>query len=125
MKKCSEITILVVDDDAGFRNGLSSVLTDDGHEVLSYAGLAEIPFNGSVPPPHVLISDYEMSRENGFFFIDRFHERHLEVPVILVTAHQTNDVAAEAAKRGFLEVVWKPFEYNQIHAIVHHLAGEL
>jgi len=124
MEGCPEIRILLVDDDAGFRGALASVLADDGHEVLSYAGPADIPSTGSLPPVDVLISDYEMPEENGFSFIDRFRQRHAEVPVIIITAHQTAAVLAQAAKRPFLEVVWKPVEYDELHGLLHRLAGE-
>ncbi len=120
---CTGITILLVDDDSGFRNGLASVLEDDGHQVLSYSSPGEIPSNGNLPPIHALISDYEMPGENGFSFVDRFHRSRPEVPVILVTAHHTSAVASQAAMRSFLRIVWKPLEYVEIHGLLHELAN--
>jgi DNA-binding NtrC family response regulator len=65
-----------------------------------------------------------MPGENGFSFVDRYHESHPGVPVILVTAHQTGAVASQAAMRPFLRVVWKPLEYAEIHELLHELASD-
>lgn len=120
---CREITILLVDDDAGFRGGLAAVFEDDGHEVLSYGSPREIPVNGKLSSVDVLISDYEMPGESGFSFVDRFHGKHPEVPIILVTAHHTGVVTAEAARRPFLKVVWKPLQYDDVHDLLHRLTA--
>jgi DNA-binding NtrC family response regulator len=121
--ECHEMTILLIDDDSGFRDGLASLLEDDGHEVLSYSSPSAVPANENLPPVHLLICDYDMPGENGFSFADRFHKARPQIPVIVVTAYRASGIASRAATRPFVNVLWKPFEYEEIHDLLHSKAG--
>jgi len=116
---CHELTVLLIDDDSGFRDGLASLLEDDGHKVLSYSCPSAAPANEKLPLVHSLICDFDMPGENGFSFADRFHRTRPHVPVILVTAYQASRVTSRVAARPFLKVLSKPFEYEEIHDLLH------
>jgi two-component system nitrogen regulation response regulator GlnG len=120
---CCEISLLLVDDDSGFRKALASVLTDDGHRVLDYSSPCDLPEDAALAEIGLLISDYEMPGENGFTFIDRFHRSRPEVPVVLITAYQTETVSTQVGVRPFLRVLWKPFQYDDLHTLIHDLCS--
>jgi hypothetical protein len=45
------------------------------------------------------------------------------VPVVLVTAYWTADLEAQIAARRFVRLYRKPVDYEELHQIVHELAG--
>jgi DNA-binding NtrC family response regulator len=116
---CHEMTVLLIDDDSGSRDGLALLLEDDGHRVLSYSSPSAAPPNDKLPVVHSLICDFDMPGENGLSFADRFHRARPHVPVILVTAYQARGIAPRAVARPSLTVLSKPFEYEEIHDLLH------
>ena len=75
--------VLLVDDEPGIRNLLSSQLEDAGFEAEQaedgLAGLAKLRER----LPHVIISDIEMPRMSGSEFISVVRRRFPQIPVIV------------------------------------------
>lgn len=119
---CSALTIVVVDDDASFRSGLAEIFNDDGHRVHAFAD-----------PPHVsvlaeldvslVITDYRMAAIDGVAFADGVHATLPHVPVLLVTAYWAPEVDRAVAERHYLRLYRKAVAYDELHALVHELAG--
>jgi DNA-binding NtrC family response regulator len=118
---CSEIQILLLEDEPALRFGLAGLLGDDGHEVFAYACPDELADAGRHVGVSVVITDYDMPKEDGLTFADRFHAARPDAPIILVTAYATLALDAEVQLRPFLTVLSKPVEYDRLHALVHAL----
>ena len=102
--------ICLIDDDASARAALERVLTIEGYTVVSYsdgragldAALAE-DFD-------CVLTDLRMPGVSGLELIDALHEELPNLPVLLMTAHGTTEVAIEATRRGAFDYILKPFE---------------
>lgn len=103
--------------------GLAGLLGDDGHEVFAYASPVEVGAADRHVGVMVVITDYEMPKEDGVTFADRFHAAHPEAPIILVTAYASRVIDVEAGARPFITVLPKPVEYERLHALVHELVA--
>ena len=81
--------ILIVDDQACFRELLSDELTRDGYRVASVDGgeRAKAYFKSS--PVDLVILDLHPEEPGGFGLLEHIKRQHPRVPVIIVTAHHS------------------------------------
>lgn len=109
-------TILVVDDDPGVRYALTEVLHDRGHRVIAASsGLEAL---GLLEGVDVVVTDLAMPGMDGLELVSRIAERAPALPVILVTAHGSEQMIRIASSRGACGCFRKPFDIDEIaHAI--------
>ena len=123
-QRCNGITVVVVDDDASFRDGVAANLEDDGHAVFVYEDPRDVP-PASVAAADVVVSDYQMAEVDGITFADGVHAERPEINVVLATAYWTVEMEAEvAARRAYVRLCRKPVDYEELHDLVHELAAE-
>jgi DNA-binding NtrC family response regulator len=114
------MTVLVLDDDDVFRTALSELLADDGHAVLAFRSIAELPPLDELADPAALITDYQLGTgEDGLGFAARFNAAHPDVPVILVTAYASDYVTDTAAALPYMTLLRKPLQYEELHRLLH------
>ncbi len=117
-------TVLVVDDDAGVRYTLKGLFEDEGFSVREAAdgaqGLAAVEAGGV----ELVVSDVRMPGLDGLALLDRIQALPAPRPrVVLVTAHGSERLAVEAIKRGALDYFKKPFELDDVVAVVRRALG--
>jgi two-component system, NtrC family, response regulator HydG len=110
--------ILVVDDEAAIRFALAELLTDAGHEVrqAEHAPAALAALEGQ--PADLVISDLNMPAMNGMALLEEVRARHPATLFILLTAHGDERLAVDALKRGAWHYIPKPFDNEELIAIV-------
>ncbi len=111
-------TILVVDDDAAVRTVLTRALTRAGYRVSSGSTAAAMWRMIAAGEGDVLITDVVLPDENAFEMIPRIRARRAEMPVIVMSAQNTIMTAITAAERGAFEYLPKPFDLNEMLAVV-------
>ncbi len=111
--------ILVVDDDQALRFTLRGTLEDAGYAVDEAAdgaiALSKIAAGGSY---HLVLSDLRMPNVDGLALLDRLKEQLPRLRVIMITAHGSERAAVEAMKRGAYDYFRKPFEPEELLAVV-------
>ena len=120
----SNWSVLLIDDHDVFRRSLADNLRDDGHAVFEYAASGEVPPVSALSEVSVVVTDYDMPCGDGLGFADRVHAAHPSLPVVILTAHGEGTVAAQAAARGFVRLVYKPIEYHRLHQLLHALVTD-
>ena len=111
--------ILVVDDDAAVRFTLRGVLEDAGYGVTEAGdGREALERLASDEPYHLVLSDLRMPGMDGLTLLDRVRALHGAPRVILITAHGSERAAVEAMKRGAYDYFRKPFEPDELLAVV-------
>ena len=119
----TEWVVLLLDDDEGFRNALAENLRDDGYHVTEYATAHEVPPLTALSEVRAVVTDYDMPGTNGLTFADMFHAVYPNVPIIMVTGVCTKSLEAQAAVRGFVSLLHKPIEYDQLYHLLHQTSG--
>jgi two-component system response regulator AtoC len=110
--------ILVVDDEPNLRKVLSAQLERDGYDVHTaedgQQGLDLLAEN------HIdlVITDLRMPRLDGMELLRRALELDDSLPIVMLTAHGTVDNAVEALKTGAFDYITKPFDQNEVRAVV-------
>lgn len=108
--------VLVVDDEAGVRYTLREILTERGYQVTCVeSAAAALP---ELDECDVVITDFAMPNRNGLQLLDDIVARDPQLPVILLTAQGSEKVAAEAIKHGAYDYVTKPFDIDELVALV-------
>ena len=120
---CREISILLLDDEDAFRESLAENLRMDGHEVREFRAPGEVPLEAHADRVGIVVTDYEMPGAHGIAFSDVVHSRNPEMPVVLVTTHWTQTMQQSIDARPWLHLYTKPLAYDELHVLVHRLAG--
>ncbi|HUL59290.1 MAG TPA: sigma-54 dependent transcriptional regulator, partial [Anaeromyxobacteraceae bacterium] len=110
--------VLVVDDDAGIRYTLREILEQEGLSVEEAEdGAAALARFAAAPAP-LVITDLRMPRLDGMALLRAVLERAPGTRVVLVTAHGSERQAVEAIKAGGYDYFRKPFETEELLAVV-------
>jgi len=107
-------SILIVDDEEGMRKSLAILFQKEGHRVSPAANGEEAIHAFSRQAFDLVITDLRMDGMNGIQLLNRMKEKHIDVPVIIMTAYGTIDSAVEAMRLGAADYIAKPFEYDEI-----------
>jgi len=103
--------ILVVDDEASILKVLKSVLSLEKYDVTATMDAGEALKLIAENEYDLLISDLRLEQEiDGLELLHKAKEIRKFLPVIMITAYGTIDVAVEAMKEGAFDFVCKPFK---------------
>jgi DNA-binding NtrC family response regulator len=110
--------IAVLDDEERMAEVIAMVLRREGHEVEPFrdgsaalAALRERPFD-------LLLTDLRMPAPDGLAVLRDALAIDRELPVILLTAHGSVSSAIEAIRHGAYDYVEKPFDNDELKALV-------
>lgn len=110
--------VLIVDDEKNIRRVIGAHLEREGYETVeaesAEEGLAALDRDN----PDCVITDLRMPGLGGMELLNRMAERESAPPVIMLTAHGTVQNAVEAMKAGAFDYLTKPFEKEDLIAVV-------
>jgi two-component system, NtrC family, response regulator HydG len=112
------VKILVVDDETAVRFALTELLSEAGHEVreAEHAPAALASLEGD--RADLVISDLSMPAMNGLALLEEVRTRHPHTLFVLLTAHGDERTAVESLRLGAFHYVPKPFDNDEVLAIV-------
>jgi len=116
--------VLVADDEPNVRKVLGALLDQAGYTVTAAATGEEALALVRAQDPDVVISDLKMPGMDGLALLREIRARFPEVPVLLLTAHGTVEVAVEAMKRGAYDFLTKPFDRDRVLEVVAKAIGQ-
>ncbi|MBV8188963.1 MAG: response regulator transcription factor [Alphaproteobacteria bacterium] len=101
--------VLIIDDDAEFRDSVGRLLRSVGLEACQFSSADE--FFASPPPdrPTCLVVDVRMPGRSGLELQRELLASDNQVPIIFLTAHGDIPMTVQAMKAGAIEFLTKPF----------------
>lgn len=124
MRQQRPSSVLVVDDEKEMCDLIADFLGREGYEVetahsgpAAMARLREQDFD-------VVVTDLRMAGMDGLDLLREIKRLKPDLPVILITAFGTIDLAIEAMKAGAFYFVTKPFKMRQLEALVAKAAEQ-
>ena len=119
--------ILIVDDDASVRTSLALLLKQNRLESRSAANPSEALQLLEKHPIELVIQDMNFSRkttgEEGLELLQAIKQRKPSVPVILITAWGSIELAVKGVKAGAADFVTKPWGNQQLLQTVETALG--
>jgi len=110
--------ILIIDDEPTLRESLEFALAASGYEVFAARtgeeGLALL----SAVNLDLILLDHWLPGINGDQVLSAVKETHPDLPVIIMTAQGSVELAVSLMKMGAFDFLVKPFELDQIEALV-------
>jgi putative nucleotidyltransferase with HDIG domain len=111
--------ILVVDDEEAIREIVSSMLQNAGYTAMqATSGVQALEILGSGEEFQLMLSDLMMAEMDGIALLDRVQDCYPDMPAIMVTAVHDISVALAAIRNGAYDYLLKPFEREQLLAMV-------
>ena len=105
--------ILVVDDDDGIRSLVKKYLNENDFLVTTADSAEDASEKISIIKFDLIILDIMMPGKNGLEFIED-HKKHLESPIILLTARGEANERVEGLEIGADDYLPKPFEPKEL-----------
>lgn len=111
--------ILVVDDEEPIREVVCSMLESSGYEcVQACSGKDALEHLRKDTNFQLVLSDLMMPELDGVGLLEGVRRRYKELPVVMVTAVHDISVALAAIRNGAYDYLLKPFEREQLLAVV-------
>jgi CheY-like chemotaxis protein len=120
-------TVMVVDDYDGVRAITRQALEMFGYRVVEAAGGEEAIELARLEMPDLILMDLIMPNLDGFATMHRI--RRLiglrDVPIVVVSAHTSSEIRADALAFGCCDFITKPVDLEKLKAAVErHLDGD-
>jgi RNA polymerase sigma factor (sigma-70 family) len=102
-------SVLIVDDDAEFRDSIGRLLRSVGLHTRQFSSVAD--FSNADPPdgPACLVLDVRMPGRSGLELQRDLATNSRRLPIIFITAHADVPMTVQAMKGGAIEFLTKPF----------------
>src|SRR5687767_10088517 len=125
MPKNSPPTVLVVDDEALIRWSLCEMLGERGYAVTEAGDgrMALAAIQNAAEPFDVVLLDYRLPDSADLRLLERVRSLAPTSQVIMITAHNSPELAQGAAALGAFRVISKPFEVESLAALVAEARG--
>jgi len=113
-------TVLVVDDEALIRWSLAEALGEQGYAVTEAgdARMALAAVMEALVPFDVVLLDFRLPDSADLRLLERMRRLTPTSQVIMVTAHNSPELAQGATALGAYRVISKPFEVDSLAALV-------
>jgi DNA-binding NtrC family response regulator len=110
--------ILVIDDEPVLRDSLEVALKTSGYEVLTARTGEEGLERFKKENPDLVLLDHWLPGINGDEVLRRIKEEDPEIPVIVMTAQGSIEMAVSSMKMGAFDFLVKPFDLDQVEALI-------
>jgi DNA-binding NtrC family response regulator len=111
-------SILVVDDDPYIQETLKDRLESLGYRVLLAADGQQALELLEHQDPQLVLLDIEMPGMKGLDVLKEIRRKERDVPVIMITAYGSIDLAVQAMKEGAYDFIPKPFDPGHVALVV-------
>ena len=106
-------SLLIVDDDIAHRTMLRILLdwqyeiieADDGSTAIEIAGKRNVD---------LILMDIRMSEVSGIEALDQIRSLRPDVPILMMTAYFSDEIAAAVRERGAFDCLSKPFDFDEL-----------
>jgi len=115
--------ILVVDDARVDLELVAALLSDAGHECVRAANGREALEQVQTGAPDLIVTDLQMPDMDGLDLVKAVHARYPKVPVVLMTAHGSEEIAAAALRAGAASYVPKRNLARDLSSTIERVLG--
>src|SRR6056297_2582139 len=112
--------VLVIDDEAGIRQILSEIITDEGHTAFNAADGIEGLSLLNQEPVDVVLLDVWLPNMGGIDVLKKIKEDYPRIEVIIISGHANIDMAVSAVKLGAFDFLEKPLSLERVVTLIRN-----
>ncbi|MGJ0623056.1 two-component system response regulator PhoP [Xenorhabdus bovienii] len=113
--------ILIIEDEAILRHHLTVQLRELGHQVDAAENTKEADYYLKENHPDIAIVDLGLPGEDGLSMIRRWRSDQVNLPILILTAHDSWQEKVRVLNAGADDYVTKPFRLEEINARIQAL----
>ncbi|HWF12596.1 MAG TPA: sigma-54 dependent transcriptional regulator [Candidatus Acidoferrales bacterium] len=123
-------SILIVDDEQGIREVLSSILTEEGYEPVAVPSGEECLSLLEKRSIDLVLLDVWLEGIDGLETLERMRKNGVDAMVVMISGHASIETAVRATKLGAFDFIEKPLSLEKVILViknaleVHRLAQE-
>lgn len=111
--------LLIIEDDTGLNQGLSKALKADHRQIISCQNLKAAREQLLCGNVSLILLDISLPDGSGLDFLREMKEKASNIPVILLTANDTDIDIVDGLERGADDYITKPFSLSVLRARVN------
>lgn len=113
--------LVIVDDDFAIHDLLRVFFEDLGHQVRCFETITEASSYICESPAEIdlIISDLRLPDGTGLALMPVLKDNRLDIPLILITAYGSAEIAANALKKGIFDYITKPLNLTELEVLVN------
>ena len=115
----SKIRIYVVDDDESVRKALTMLFISAGMEIQAFEAAEDLLNRQLKEKKACVISDIKMKGLSGLELKQKLAERGVKIPVIFLTAFDSNEIRQQAKQVGAAGYLRKPVDDQALLDTIH------
>jgi UDP-3-O-[3-hydroxymyristoyl] N-acetylglucosamine deacetylase len=120
--------ICIVDDEPSITATIAGILTDEGYQALAFSDAESFWQKLDSVEPSLVLLDVWLPGMDGMQLLKRLHDRHPQLPVIMMSGHAGIEAAVVAIKAGAYDFLEKPLHLEVLldkveSALKHRPAG--
>ena len=115
--------IYIADDEGLVAEFFRGYLEQKGFQVKTQTRSEKVLEEIADYRPAMIFLDYRMSPLTGVDILERMKARHLDIPVVMMSAYKRREGVFEMKRLGAAEYIGKPFDLEEIDGIVARLTS--
>src|SRR5687767_8572383 len=116
--------VLLIDDDAGIRESMRMPLEYEGYEYAAAASAEEGLTAIQRESPDIVFLDIKMPGMDGLEALTRIKALDEALPVVMISAHGSASVGADATRRGAVDFIEKPFGAERLLVTIRNVLDQ-
>jgi two-component system nitrogen regulation response regulator NtrX len=116
--------ILLIDDDAGIRDSMRMPLEYEGYEYTAAASAEEGIAAIGRESPDIVFLDIKMPGMDGLEALTQIKGIDEALPVVMISAHGSAAVGADATRRGAVDFIEKPFGAERLLVTIRNVLNQ-
>ena len=115
----NEEKIIIIDDEQVILDAVSKIASLERWKVdvalNAQDGLKKLSSNQY----SLILSDIMMPEMDGFQLLEELYNRHIDIPVIMITGYSTVENAVKSLHKGAIDFIPKPFTFDEIASSIN------
>ncbi|MEO0253660.1 MAG: response regulator, partial [candidate division WOR-3 bacterium] len=111
--------ILVIDDEKFFLESLLNILNEEGYNAFGATNAEEGIRSLKENNPDVVLLDVRLPDVDGITLL-KYIKEIKDIPIIMISAYGTIDIAVEAIKNGAQDFIEKPFAWKRARIAIEN-----